>query len=73
MAAYIEGILPKGPYLAWRVGPFWQDTIKIWVHIGAGSSLLPNGTKSWSEQIIYNLSFTELMLLPGVYEFALHR
>ena len=30
---HIEGILPKGPYLpcikAWRVGPFWQDTIDI--------------------------------------------
>ena len=28
----IEDILPKGPYLpcvAWRVGPFWQDTLDI--------------------------------------------
>ena len=31
-AAYIEGILPKAPYLhayAWRVGPFWQGTLNI--------------------------------------------
>ena len=27
--AHIEGILPKGPYYAWPVGPFWQDTLDI--------------------------------------------
>ena len=30
----IKGILPKGPYLpcilAWRVGPFWQNTIEMY-------------------------------------------
>ena len=25
----IEGILPKGPYLSWRAGPFLQDTLDI--------------------------------------------
>ena len=28
-----DGILPKGPYghaYAWQIGPFWQDTLKLW-------------------------------------------
>ena len=25
----VEGILPKGPYLLWRVGPFLHDTIDL--------------------------------------------
>ena len=38
---YIKGILPKGPIChakAWRVGPFWQDTLDI--NIGLDNGLL---------------------------------
>ena len=30
----IDGILPEGPTrhaYAWQIGPFWQDTIDLWV------------------------------------------
>ena len=27
----LDGILPKWPFYAWRVGPFWQDTIELWL------------------------------------------
>ena len=30
--AYIDGILPKGPTrhaYAWKIGPFWHDTLDI--------------------------------------------
>ena len=31
---FVEGILPKGPYrhaYVWQIGPFWQDTLVVWV------------------------------------------
>ena len=39
----------KGPTrhaYAWKIGPFWQDTLEIWVYIGSDYGLLPNGLES---------------------------
>ena len=45
----------KGPTrhaYPWQIGPFWQDTLEMWVTISSGDGLLPHNTKPLPEPIL---------------------